>query len=156
MKSCRLFLASLLLTFVTNAVHADPLNALTGTYAGTLLHERSISLVGTTPLRTSKFRQVTRVSGFGAVDSGSIRTIIRLITPPRAFLDAGTDREIQIDFQADPPTVKIVDGLSGQLIGFPIVTVKGKSVVITASLGLNGSVFNTEDKWTLKITRTRP
>jgi hypothetical protein len=137
-------------------VQAEPIDALTGTYAGTLVREHKLVLLNTSPERSVKFKQTTRVVGFGFVPTGNDRTLIRLILPARDLRDSGVDREVLIDFQADPPTVTLASGLSTELIGFPTVTVNGKTVIVETSLGNSNDRTKVQDDCKLRITRTKP
>lgn len=149
----------LLVTCVfTSALQAQaaPADALTGTYTGTLVRERRLVLLNSEPERAVKFKQSTRVAGFGYVPIGNARTLIRLILPARDFRDQGVDREILVDFQQDPPTLEILNGQGGLPVGFPTITVNGKTVIVEATVSFTEGSIRSEDNCKLRIVRTRP
>lgn len=140
----------------STTLHAEPIDALTGTYTGIIVREHKLARLNTTPERAVKFKQSTRVAGFGFVPLGNDRTVIRLIVPSRNLKDQADDHEILIDFQADPPTVQVLTGLSTVSIGFPTVTVSGKTVIVETALTFTDGSIRSEDNCKIKITRTRP
>jgi hypothetical protein len=139
------------------AVHAQPLDAPTGTYSGTLVHERIMTLRSTDPQRVVSFKKKTKLAGFGFVPDGGTRTRIELIMPPGNHTDAGTDRRFVLDFTPDPPTFQIFGGSSPLVVGFPSFAVDGNVVTVTTSLsGSSDGGPTTDDRGVLRVKRTKP
>jgi hypothetical protein len=151
---CQTVILFLALTPLASA--QGPLDALTGTYSGTLVRQHSLSVNNATPPKVVKFKQTARVAGFGYVPVGKARTTIELILPSSGFFNAGQDQRIIIDFQQDPPSVAVEDGANVRNLSFHDVTVSGKVVTVVFQTSLNGSNLSEPDVRTLKIMRTKP
>jgi hypothetical protein len=145
----------LAVAFPSTYLHAAPIDALTGTYTGTIIREHRITRE-TNPERVVKFKQITRVGGFGYVPAGADRTLIRLIVPLRNMEDIAADRTILIDFQADPPTVQVISGSATTPVVSPTVTVSGKTVTVEVFASFSDTRANTEETCKMKLTRTKP
>jgi hypothetical protein len=154
MSPLRWFLAVLVLFLAPLAAHA--LDAPTGTYSGTLVHERTITLLGSDPLRATTFKQKTKVAGFGAVPQAGPRAVIHLIVPPGRHTDLGRDREFIVDFNPDPPTVQIFNALDTVTLSFPNITVEGNVVTIATTITSSDGTFQVDDVNTLRLKRTKP
>jgi hypothetical protein len=154
--------ASLRLVFVLASLatplplSAQVLDAPTGTYKGTLVHERRLILESADPPRVTSFKQKTKLAGFGYVPEGQTRTFIRLIVPPGAHSDRGLDRQATVDFNPEPPVFEIQDGESALPFLFPTITVDGNTVTVTTSEAVTTPDYRIEDINTLSLKRTKP
>lgn len=155
MNPLRWLLAVLVLLATPFSARAQ-LDAPTGTYSGTLVHERRITLLNTDPPRAITYKQKTKVAGFGGVPPGSARTVIHLIVPPRDQTDLGLDRELILDFNPDPPVFQIFNALNTVTLSFPSITVEGNLVTLTSTLIGETTPFKVEDVNTLRLKRTKP
>lgn len=131
-------------------------DAPTGTYKGTLVHERKEILKQSVPPRVVSFKQKTKVTGFGYVPQGSAHTFIRLILPPGAVLDVGRDRELTVDFNSDPPVYQIGDQTNVYPFPFPTITVVGNAVTVSTFVGVNTADYGIEDVTTLSLKLSKP
>ncbi len=136
----------------TSAV-AQVLDAPTGLYKGTLLHERRLTLKQSDPPRVVVAKHKTKVIGFGYVPQDGTRTFIRLIVPPGALLDRGRDRQLTVDFTPDPPAFEILDGLNTIPVGFPTITVEGNVVTVRTVTSFNTADYENTDVNTLTLKR---
>lgn len=146
--------AILLLAGHLAASAQDPLNAPTGTYAGTLTLERSMTLKGEKP-RTVKHRQAIRVTGFGYVPAGATRTFIRLIAPPRAVIDL-SEREYTFDFDPEPPLITSHSGSGSVDLLFPEITIKNTVVTVILRATFDTTCYSLANVRTFRIVRTKP
>jgi hypothetical protein len=135
---------------------AQVLDAPTGTYKGTLVHQRRLTLKQTDPPRVVSYKQKTKVTGFGYVPQGGTRTFIQLIIPPRAFRDAGLDSGLTLDFNPTPPELTILDGSSALTFPFPTITVDGNVVTVQAFVAVNTPDYEIADTRTLSLKRSKP
>lgn len=148
-------LRSLVVVFVvgllsTSAV-AQVLDAPTGLYKGTLVHERRLTLKQSDPPRVVAAKHKTKVIGFGYVPQGGTRTFIRLIVPPGASLDRGLDRQLTVDFTPDPPAFEILDGLNATPFPFPTISVEGNVVTVRTGTGVNTADYEITEVNTLTL-----
>jgi hypothetical protein len=151
------FALTLLIVLTAPALlSAQVLDAPTGTYKGTLVHERRLTLKQTDPPRVVSYKQKTKVTGFGFVPQGGTRTLITLIVPPRAFRDAGLDAQLELDFTPSPPELKVLSGLDTVTAPFPTITVEGTSVTVDTIITFNTGDYEIADLRTLTIKRSKP
>ena len=156
MKAIRCLIPLLAVLVTPLALHAQALDAQTGTYAGSLLHERKLILKTVNPPRLVAFKKKTKVVGFGYVPQGGARTFIRLIVPPGAQFDDGLDQQLTIDFTPDPPVFEVRGGSGARPVEFPAITVEGNAVTVTTLLRFDQGDYEISDTTTLRIKRTKP
>jgi hypothetical protein len=146
---------AVLVVLATPAILHAQVDAPTGTYKGTIVHERRLTWKQVDPPRVVSYKQKTKVTGFGYVPQGGTRTLIRLIVPPRAFRDEGLDVQIEVDFTPSPPVITILSGLGTLPFPFPTITVDGTTVTVTTFVGVNTSDYEIADIRTLTIKRSK-
>jgi hypothetical protein len=137
-------------------VSAQIVDAPTGTYKGTLVHERTLTWKQVDPRRVVSYKAKTKVTGFGFVPVGAARTLIKLIVPPQAFRDAGLDNGFELDFDKIPPEVRILDGTSTVTFPSPTTTVEGTLVTIVTTVSGNTADYEIADVRTLTLKRSKP
>ena len=137
-------------------VSAQVLDAPTGTYKGTLVRERRLTLKQTDPPRVVSLKQKTKLLGFGYVPQGGTRTFLRLVVPPRGLRDRGVDSHVTVDFTPDPPVVTVADPEGPTPIGFPAVRVEGNVVTVETITTGGTADYLIDEIAILTLKRTKP